>query len=331
MEQRTLGTQGLRVGMIGFGCMGMTGVFGTPGTPSDMIALLRHAHARGVTMFDTAEAYGPHTNETLVGQGLSPIRSEVIITTKFGFDIDPVTGERRGGVNSQPAHIRRALEGSLRRLGTEYVDVLMQHRVDPNVPIEEVASTVKDLITEGKVRYFGLSEAGAQTIRRAHAVQPVSVLQSEYSLWSRDVESEILPALAELGIGFVPFSPLGYGFLTGTINAQTTFVKGDFRTMTPRFTSEALVANEAFVTMLRAFAAERGITPAQVALAWLLAQRSWIVPIPGTKQIARLDENVGAATVTLTKTDLAELAGHLQKLAVSGARLPEALLKMTGL
>ena len=331
MQQRALGTQGLSVGAIGLGCMGMTGMFGVPGVPSEMIALIRHAYSRGVTMYDTAEVYGPFINETLLGEAVAPFRKNVVLATKFGWDIDPDTGQRRGGVNSQPAAIRRALEGSLRRLGTEYVDVLYQHRVDPAVPIEEVAGTVRDLIHEGKVRFFGLSEAGAATIRHAHAVQPVSVLQSEYSLWTRDVETEILPTLAELGIGFVPFSPLGYGFLTGTITPTTTFVDGDFRTITPRFTPEARAANDAFVVMLRAFAAARNATPAQIALAWLLAQRPWIVPIPGTKRIERLDENLGALDVTLSAADLAELHGHLATLAVHGARLPEGALKMTGL
>ncbi|MFM2032773.1 MAG: hypothetical protein RLZZ297_1538 [Chloroflexota bacterium] len=329
MQRRTLGTQGLSVGAIGFGCMGLTGVFGTPGEPAAMRALLRSAHDRGVTMFDTAEVYGPFINEELLGEALAPVRQSVVYATKFGWDIDPDTGARRGGVDSRPERIRQAVEGSLRRLRTDYIDVLYQHRVDPAVPIEDVAGTVKQLIDEGKVRYFGLSEASAATIRRAHQVQPVSVVQSEYSLWTRGVEATVLPTLDELGIGFVPFSPLGYGFLTGTIDQQTTFVPGDFRTMTPRFTPEARAANETLVTFLRTFATARGITPAQVALAWLLAQRPTIVPIPGTKRVERLAENLGAADVVLSTGDLAEIAVQLAAFEVTGERLPAAALGFT--
>ncbi len=330
MHTRTLGTQGLRVGAIGLGCMGMTGMFGTPGPRAEMIDLMRAAYERGVTLFDTAEVYGPHINEALLGEGLAPIRQHVIIATKFGFDVDPDTGERRG-ISSHPAIIRRTVEGSLRRLRTDVIDLLYQHRVDPAIPIEEVAGTVQTLVTEGKVRFFGLSEASAATIRRAHAIHPVSAVQSEYSLWTRDPEGEVLPTLAELGIGFVPFSPLGYGFLTGTIDAQTSFGASDFRTVAPRFTPEARAANEGFVAMLRELADARGATPAQIALAWLLAQRPWIVPIPGTKRITRLAENLGAADITLSAAELAQIDAQLATLQVHGARLPEAAMKMVGL
>ncbi len=331
MHTRNLGTQGLTVSAIGLGCMGMTGMFGTPGKREDMITLIQKAFEYGVTMFDTAEVYGPHINEELLGDALAPIRQHVIIATKFGFDVDPDTGARRGGVNSQPVAIRRAVEGSLRRLRTDVIDLLYQHRVDPSVPIEEVAGTVQQLVAEGKVRFFGLSEASAATIRRAHAVHPVSAVQSEYSLWTRDPEQDVLPTLAELGIGFVPFSPLGYGFLTGTIDANTLFVANDFRTVAPRFTAEARAANEGFVTMLRELASARGATPAQIALAWLLAQQPWIVPIPGTKRLPRLEENIGASDITLSATEHAQIDAQLAILQVHGARLPEAAMKMTGL
>lgn len=331
MHTRNLGTRGLTVSAIGLGCMGMTGVFGTPGKREDMITLIQKAFEYGVTMFDTAEVYGPHINEELLGDALAPIRQHVIIATKFGFDVDPDTGTRRGGVNSQPVAIRRAVEGSLRRLRTDVIDLLYQHRVDPSVPIEEVAGTVQQLVTEGKVRFFGLSEASAATIRRAHAVHPVSAVQSEYSLWTRDPEQDVLPTLAELGIGFVPFSPLGYGFLTGTIDANTLFVANDFRTVAPRFTPEARAANEGFVTMLRELASARGATPAQIALAWLLAQQPWIVPIPGTKRLIRLEENIGASDITLSAAEHAQIDAQLAILQVHGARLPEAAMKMTGL
>lgn len=331
MHTRNLGTQGLTVSAIGLGCMGMTGMFGTPGKREDMITLIQKAFEYGVTMFDTAEVYGPHINEELLGDALAPIRQHVIIATKFGFDVDPDTGARRGGVNSQPLAIRRAVEGSLRRLRTDVIDLLYQHRVDPSVPIEEVAGTVQQLVAEGKVRFFGLSEASAATIRRAHAVHPVSAVQSEYSLWTRDPEQDVLPTLAELGIGFVPFSPLGYGFLTGTIDANTLFVANDFRTVAPRFTAEARAANEGFVTMLRELASARGATPAQIALAWLLAQQPWIVPIPGTKRLPRLEENIGASDITLSATEHAQIDAQLAILQVHGARLPEAAMKMTGL
>lgn len=331
MHTRNLGTQGLTVSAIGLGCMGMTGMFGTPGKREDMITLIQKAFEYGVTMFDTAEVYGPHINEELLGDALAPIRQHVIIATKFGFDVDPDTGARRGGVNSQPVAIRRAVEGSLRRLRTDVIDLLYQHRVDPSVPIEEVAGTVQQLVAEGKVRFFGLSEASAATIRRAHAVHPVSAVQSEYSLWTRDPEQDVLPTLAELRIGFVPFSPLGYGFLTGTIDANTLFVANDFRTVAPRFTAEARAANEGFVTMLRELASARGATPAQIALAWLLAQQPWIVPIPGTKRLTRLEENIGASDITLSATEHAQIDAQLAILQVHGARLPEAAMKMTGL
>ena len=296
-----------------------------------MIALIRGAVDHGVTFFDTAEAYGPFANEILVGEALAPFVDRIVVATKFGFDIDPDTGQRRAGADSRPEHIRTAVEGSLKRLGVEVIDLLYQHRVDPAVPIEDVAGAVKDLISQGKVKHFGLSEAGAQTIRRAHAVQPLTAVQSEYSLWWREPESEILPTLQELGIGFVCFSPLGAGFLTGKIDENTTFEKTDFRTIVPRFAPEALRANMALVDLVRGVAARKAATPAQIALGWLLAQRPWIVPIPGTTKPQRLQENLGAAGVELTAGELHEIDAAVSKIPPQGARLPESALKMTGL
>ncbi len=333
MQKRTLGKgpSALEVSAIGLGCMGMTSAYGPAGDRQKMIALIRGAVDLGVTFFDTAEAYGPFANEQLVGEAIAPMRDRVVIATKFGFDIDQKTGERRGGVNSRPEHVKLVAESSLKRLGVEVIDLLYQHRVDPSVPIEDVAGAVKDLIKEGKVKHFGLSEAGAKTIRRAHAVQPVTAVQSEYSLWWRGPESEILPTSQELGIGFVSFSPLGAGFLTGKIDENTKFDSSDFRTMVPRFAHEALKANMVLVDLVRGVAARKGATPAQIALAWLLAQRSWIVPIPGTTKLDRLQENVGAVAVELSAGDLQEIDTAASKLTLQGTRLPEGMLKMTGL
>ena len=331
MQKRTLGKNGLEVSAVGLGCMGMSQSYGPAADTKEMIALIRGAVDQGVTFFDTAEAYGPYANEKLVGEALAPFRDKVVIATKFGFDIDPKTGERRGGVNSRPEHIRAVAEASLKRLGIETIDLLYQHRVDPAVPIEDVAGAVKDLIQEGKVTHFGLSEAGAQTIRRAHAVQPVTAVQSEYSLWWRGPETEILPTLGELGIGFVCFSPLGAGFLTGKIDENTRFDSSDFRTTVPRFAPEALKANRALVDLVRDVATRKVATPAQIALAWLLAQRPWIVPIPGTTKPHRLQENLGAVAVELTAGDLQGIERAASKIAFKGARLPEGALKMTGL
>ena len=294
MQKRRLGNSGLEVSALGLGCMGMSANYGPPEDRQQMIALIRTAVDRGVTFFDTAEAYGPFTNEELVGEALAPVRDRVVIATKFGFDINPQTGERKG-LNSRPDHIRQVAEASLKRLKTDRIDLLYQHRVDPDVPIEDVAGTVKALIQEGKVTYFGLSEAGGQTMRRAHSVQPVAALQSEYSLWARDPEAEVLPACEELGIGFVPWSPLGQGFLTGKVDTGTTFDKSDVRSWFPRFTPDAMKANQPLLDLLSQMAARKNATPAQIALAWLLAQRPWIVPIPGTRKLHRLDENLGAA------------------------------------
>ena len=330
MKTRKLGNS-LEVSALGLGCMGMTAVYGPAGEKSEMIKLIRDAHDRGVTFFDTAEAYGPFANEALVGEALEPIRDEVVIATKFGFDIDLETGARSGGTNSRPEHIRAVAEAALKRLKTDRIDLLYQHRVDPDVPIEDVAGAVKDLIAEGKVKYFGLSEAGVQTIRRAHAVQPVTAVQSEYSLFWRGPEAELLSVLEELGIGFVPFSPLGAGFLTGKIDESTQFDPSDFRNYVPRFSLEARKANLALVDVVKAVAARKNATPAQVALAWLLAQKPWIVPIPGTTKLHRLEENLGAVTLDLTAADLAEIAAEVSKVQVQGERLPEAVLKMTGL
>ncbi|MGO8754299.1 MAG: aldo/keto reductase [Gallionellaceae bacterium] len=331
MKKRKLGNSKLEVSAIGLGCMGMSSGYGPPADKQKMIALIRGAVDRGVTFFDTAEAYGPFTNEKLVGEALAPCRDKVVIATKFGFDIDPKTGERRGGVNSRPEHIKMVAEASLKRLGVDVIDLFYQHRVDPTVPIEDVASAVKDLIKEGKVKHFGLSEAGAQTIRRAHAVQPVTAVQSEYSLWWRGPESEILPTVEELGIGFVCFSPLGAGFLTGKIDENTKFDSSDFRTTVPRFAPEALKANMALVELVREVATRKGATPAQIALAWLLTQKPWIVPIPGTTKLHRLEENLGAVAVELTVGDLQEIDAEASKITLQGARLPESALKMTGL
>lgn len=331
MKTRTLGTNGLEVSALGLGCMGMSAAYGPPADRGEMIALIRHAVEMGVTFFDTAEVYGPFTNEILVGEALAPVRDRVVIATKFGFDIDPETGARRGGTNSRPEHIRAVAEASLTRLKTDVIDLLYQHRVDPNVPIEEVAGAVGDLVREGKVRHFGLSEASVATIRRAHAVFPVTAVQSEFSLWWREPQVELLPALEELGIGFVPFSPLGAGFLTGRIDATTTFDPTDFRRSVPRFTPEALAANAPLVVLVRRIAAAKGATPAQVALAWVSAQAPWIVPIPGTTKRHRLDENLGAVDLVLDAADLAEMEAALASIPIVGARLPEAVLKMTGL
>ena len=330
MQKRKLGKSGLEVSALGFGCMGLNYLYGQANEKSDSIALIRAAVERGVTLFDTAEAYGPFTNEELVGEALAPVRGRVVIATKFGFDIDSKTGERRGNLNSRPEHIKAVAEASLKRLKTDVIDVFYQHRVDPSVPIEEVAGAVKDLIAEGKVKYFGLSEPGVETIRRAHAVQPVAAVQSEYSLWYRGPEAEVLSALEELGIGFVSFSPLGAGFLTGKIDASTTFDKSDFRNNVPRFAPEALEANMALVDLVKAVASRKKATPAQIALVWLLAQKPWIVPIPGTKKLNRLEENLGAVEIELTAGDLKEIGAGLAKIKLQGNRLPDAALSMTG-
>jgi aryl-alcohol dehydrogenase-like predicted oxidoreductase len=331
MQQRILGKSGLEVSAIGLGCMGLNHAYGPGVDKPSGIALIRAAVERGVTLFDTAEAYGPFANEELIGEALAPVRDRVVVATKFGFDIDLATGARSGGVNSRPDHIKAVAEASLKRLKTDVIDLFYQHRVDPAVPIEDVAGAVKDLIKAGKVRHFGLSEAGASTIRRAHAVQPVATVQSEYSLWWREPEAEILPTLEELGIGFVPFSPLGAGFLTGAVNATTKFDRSDFRASVPRFAPDALKANLALVELLRDVATRKGATPAQIALAWLLAQKPWIVPIPGTTKVHRLEENLGAAEVELTAADLAAIDLAAAKIEFKGERLPEAALKMTGL
>lgn len=331
MQKRVLGKSGLEVSALGLGCMGMTSGYGPAADKAEMIVLIRQAVERGVTFFDTAEAYGPFANERLVGEALAPVRSQVVIATKFGFDIDETTGERRSGVNSRPAHVKNVAEASLKRLGVEVIDLFYQHRVDPSVPIEDVAGAVKDLIQDGKVKHFGLSEAGVQTIRRAHAVQPVTAVQSEYSLWWRGPESDLLPALEELGIGFVCFSPLGAGFLTGKIDQNTHFDKTDFRTIVPRFAPEAIHANMALVDLIRKLAIHKGATPAQIALAWLLAQKPWLVAIPGTTKLTRLEENLGATSVQLSADDLKEIATAASNLTLQGARLPESALKMTGL
>jgi aryl-alcohol dehydrogenase-like predicted oxidoreductase len=328
MKTRKL--RNLEVSALGLGCMSMSALYGPPADKGQMIALIRSAHEHGVTLFDTAESYGPFTNEELVGEAIEPIRDQVVIATKFGFDIDLQTGERRGGTNSHPEHIKAAAEGCLRRLRTDHIDLFYQHRVDPNVPIEDVAGAVKDLIIAGKVRHFGLSEAGIQTIRRAHIVQPVTAVQSEYSLFWRGPETELLPALAELNIGFVPFSPLGAGFLTGKINENTKFDPTDFRNNVPRFSREARKANLALVDLVKAVAARKNATPAQVALAWLLAQKPWIVPIPGTTRLERMEENLGALDVQLTDDDLREIEKKASDIQLVGERLPEAALKMTG-
>ncbi len=327
MHKRKLGSSGLEVSALGLGCMSMSFGYGPPGDKQQMIELIRAAVARGVTFFDTAEVYGPYTNERLVGEALAPLRAQVVIATKFGFGI--VDGKQQG-LNSRPEHIREVAEASLQRLGIDTIDLFYQHRVDPDVPIEEVAGAVRDLIKAGKVRHFGLSEAGVQTIRRAHAVQPVTALQSEYSLWWREPEQEILPVLAELGIGFVPFSPLGRGFLTGKIDESTTFDSTDFRNNVPRFTPEARKANKALVELLTRLAARKQATPAQVALAWLLAQQPWIVPIPGTTKLHRLEENIAAAALTLSAEDLRDINEGAAAITVQGARYNEALNRLVG-
>jgi aryl-alcohol dehydrogenase-like predicted oxidoreductase len=329
MQKRILG-QSLEVSALGLGCMSMSALYGPPADKGEMIKLIRTAHHRGVTLFDTAESYGPFANEELLGEALQPIRDKVVIATKFGFDIDLETGERRGGTNSRPEHIKRVADACLKRLRTDRIDLFYQHRVDLEVPIEDVAGAVKELIAEGKVKHFGLSEAGVKTIRRAHAVQPIAAVQSEYSLFWRGPEAELLPALEELGIGFVPFSPLGAGFLTGKIDDSTKFDPSDFRNHVPRFSPEARKANMVLVDLIKAVADRKAATPAQVALAWLLAQKPWIVPIPGTTKLHRLEENLGAMNVEFTEDDLKQINETASKLALQGARLPEAALKMTG-
>ncbi|MBN2639763.1 MAG: aldo/keto reductase [Bacteroidales bacterium] len=328
MQKRLLGKSGLEVSALGLGCMGMSFAYGQPKDKNEMIALIRTAVERGVTFFDTAEVYGPFTNEELVGEALNPLRNEVVIATKFGFKLDPTGKSKWTGVDSRPEHIRGVAEASLRRLKTDVIDLFYQHRVDPDVPIEEVAGTVKDLIQEGKVKYFGLSEAGADTIRKAHKEQPVAALQSEYSLWWREPEKEILPLLEELGIGFVPFSPLGRGFLTGKIDAGTKFENNDFRSTLPRFTPEALRANRVLVDLIGNIAEQKDATPAQVTLGWLLAQKSWIVPIPGTTRLDRLNENLGADTIEFTAEELTVMNEAASKIPIKGSRYPEDLQKM---
>jgi aryl-alcohol dehydrogenase-like predicted oxidoreductase len=333
MQQRKLGKSNLEVSALGLGCMGMSFSYGPPKDKQEMISVLRAAVERGVTFFDTAEVYGPFLNEELVGEALASFRKQVVIATKFGFDLDPKFDPRgmKGlpGLNSRPEHIKQAAEGSLKRLKVDAIDLFYQHRVDPDVPIEDVAGAVKDLIQEGKIKHFGLSEAGVQTIRRAHAVQPVTAVQSEYSLWWRGPEAEVLPTLEELEIGFVPYSPLGKGFLTGNIDETTTFDSSDFRNTLPRFTPEARKANQALVDLLGKIAERKKVTPAQIALAWLLAQKAWIVPIPGTTKLHRLDENIGAVSVELTPDDLRDIDTAASKITVQGARYPEKLEQMT--
>ena len=331
MLKRKLGNSGLEVSALGLGCMGMSFSYGPPKDKQEMTTLLRAAVERGVTFFDTAEVYGPFTNEELVGEALAPFRKQLVIATKFGFDLSG-SDNRPGaaGLNSRPEHIKQAVEGSLKRLRIEAIDLLYQHRVDPDVPIEDVAGAVNDLIQEGKVKHFGLSEAGVQTIRRAHAVQPVTALQSEYSLWTRTPEKEVIPTLEELGIGLVPYSPLGKGFLTGKIDENAKFDSSDFRSTLPRFTPEALKANQALIDLLASIGERKKATPAQIALAWLLAQKPWIVPIPGTTKLHRLDENIGAVSVELTSEDLRDINDAASKITVQGARYPEKLERMTG-
>jgi aryl-alcohol dehydrogenase-like predicted oxidoreductase len=334
MQKRKLGKSGLEVSAIGLGCMGMTFSYGPPADKKEMISLIRTAVERGVTFFDTAEVYGPFNNEELVGEALAPFKGKVVIATKFGFDLDPKRDPRgmtgSPGLNSRPEHIKEVAEGSLKRLKLDAIDLFYQHRVDTAVPIEEVAGAVRDLIKAGKVKHFGLSEAGVQTIRRAHAVQPVTALQSEYSLWTRTPEKEVLPTVQELGIGFVPYSPLGKGFLAGKIDERTTFDSTDFRASLPRFTPEARKANQALVDLLGGIAKRKKATPAQIALAWLLAQQRWIVPIPGTTKLYRLEENIGAAAIDLTADDLREIDSATSKIIVQGARYPERLEQLTG-
>jgi len=329
MQKRKLGNSGLEVSAIGLGCMGLSFGYGPAVEKQAGIALIRAAAERGVTFFDTAEVYGPFTNEELVGEALAPFRGKVVIATKFGFKLDPKTGQQQG-LDSRPQTIKAVAEASLKRLKVDSIDLFYQHRVDPEVPIEDVAGAVKDLIRQGKVKHFGLSEAGVQTIRRAHAVQPVTALQSEYSLWWREPEQDVLPTLEELGIGFVPFSPLGKGFLTGAIDEKTTFDKSDFRNVVPRFSAEARKANQALVDLLQEIAARKKVTSAQIALAWLLTRKPWIVPIPGTTKLHRLEENIGAANVALNAGDLRDIEAALAKVAVQGARYPEHLQKLVG-
>ena len=331
MQKRNIGKSNLEVSALGLGCMGMSFSYGPPADKQEMISLLRSAVERGVTFFDTAEVYGPFTNEELVGEALAPFKGKVVIATKFGFRLDPNGGPKWVGLDSRPEHIKEVAEASLKRLRVDAIDLFYQHRVDPNVPVEDVAGAVKDLIQEGKVKHFGLSEAGVQTIRRAHAVQPVTALQSEYSLWWRRPEAEVLPTLEELGIGLVPYSPLGKGFLTGKINENTMFDSSDFRNILPRFTPEARKANQALVDLLGEIGERKKVTPAQIALAWLLAQKPWIVPIPGTTKLARLEENIGAAAIELTPDDIRELNSAASKITVQGGRYPEKLEQMTGL
>ncbi|SPE28447.1 Aldo/keto reductase [Acidobacteriia bacterium SbA2] len=329
MQKRKLGKSNLEVSALGLGCMGMSFGYGPAGDKQEMISVIRAAVERGVTFFDTAEVYGPFTNEELVGEALAPYRQQVVIATKFGFKLDPNTG-KQAGLDSRPEHIKGVAEASLKRLKTDVIDLFYQHRVDPSVPIEDTAGAVKELIQQGKVKHFGLSEAGVQTIRRAHKVQPVTALQSEYSLFWREPEAEVIPTLEELGIGFVPFSPLGKGFLTGKISEETKFDKGDFRNIVPRFTAENRKANQALVDLLGRFAGQKRATPAQIALAWLLAQRPWIVPIPGTTKLHRLEENIAAANVQLSPEDLRELGIAASKIPLQGARYPEELQKLVG-
>ncbi len=331
MQKRKLGKSNLEVSALGLGCMGMSFSYGPPKDKQEMIALLHAAVDRGITFFDTAEVYGPYLNEELVGEALAPFRKQLVIATKFGFDLSgPDHRPGAPGLNSRPAHIKPAVEGSLKRLKTEVIDLLYQHRVDPNVPIEDVAGAVKDLIQAGKVKHFGLSEAGVQTIRRAHAVQPITALQSEYSLWTRTPENAVIPLLEELGIGLVPYSPLGKGFLTGKIDENAKFESTDFRSTLPRFTPEALKANQSLIDLLASIATQKHATPAQIALAWLLAQKPWMVPIPGTTKLPRLDENIGALAVELTPDDLRNIDAAASKITVAGARYPEKLEQMTG-
>ena len=330
MNKRRLGKSNLEVSAIGLGCMGMSFGYGPAADKGEMISLIRSAVEHGVTFFDTAEVYGPFINEQLVGEALAPLRDQVVIATKFGFKPDPNGGPRWSGLDSRPEHIKEVAEASLKRLKTDVIDLFYQHRVDPSVPIEDVAGAVKDLIQQGKVKHFGLSEAGVKTIRRAHKIQPVAALQSEYSLWWREPEAEVLPALEELGIGFVPFSPLGKGFLTGKISEDTQFDKTDFRNVVPRFTPENRKTNQAMVDLIGKFAHQKKATPAQIALAWLLAQKPWIVPIPGTTKLHRLEENIGAAAVELTREDLRQLETASSKIPVQGARYPEELQKLVG-
>ena len=330
MEKRKLGKGKLEVSALGLGCMGMSFSYGPPKDKQEMITLIRTAVQRGITFFDTAEVYGPFTNEELVGEALAPVREQVVIATKFGFKFDPVTN-KQAGLDSRPQHIKEVAEASLKRLKTDVIDLFYQHRVDPNVPIEDVAGAVKDLIQQGKVKHFGLSEAGVKTIRRAHAVQPVTALQNEYSLWWRNPEAEVIPTLEELGIGLVAYSPLGKGFLTGKIDEKTTFDSNDFRNIVPRFTPEARKANQAVVDLLGRIAKEKDATPAQIALAWLLAQKPWITPIPGTTRLSRLDENIGALQIKLTPDDLGEINSAASKITIEGERYPEHLQRMVGL